>query len=308
MTATLRRMLFMLPTVLGVTFVSFLLMKAVPGDPVYGLVGEHADPKVIEQYREKLGLNDSLFTQWFRYMGLVAKGDLGVSYYTKVPVAEAIRQKFPNTLVLAGASLAIAIVGGVVLGVLGALFRGSWLDKAILFFVTLSMSLPVFWFALILILVFAYYLAWLPAVGMGGIDHLILPALTLASRSAAGIARLTRSTLLDALKVPHVIVARAKGLSGTQVVLRHAFRNTWIPLITLVGIDFASYLNGSVLTETIFGWDGLGRYAMIAIFRRDYPVILGTVLFGALIFVVSNFLVDLSYSLLDPRLKDKKKV
>ena len=308
MIATARRLMFMLPTILGVTFVTFLLMKAVPGDPVYGLVGEHADSRIIAQYREKLGLDDSLGTQWFRYIGLVLKGDLGVSYYTKVPVAEAIRQKFPNTLILAGASLGLAVVLGIVLGILGALFHGTWLDKAILFFVTLAMSLPVFWFALILVLIFAYYLAWLPAVGMGGIDHLILPALTLASRSCAGIARLARSTLLDALKVPHVIVARAKGLSRSRVVLRHAFRNTWIPLVTLIGLDFASYLNGSVLTETIFGWDGLGRYAMIAIFRRDYPVILGTVLFGALLFVISNFIVDLSYAFLDPRLRDKKSV
>ncbi len=302
------RILFMIPTVLGVCLITFLLMKAVPGDPVYGLVGEHADPKIIAQYREQLGLNDSLFTQWIRYLRLLAKGDLGISYYTKVPVAEAIAQKFPNTLVLALAAMALAILVGLIFGVLGALFRGTWLDRALLFLVTLFMSLPVFWLGLILLLVFAYLLDWLPAVGTGGIRHLILPACTLSSRSCAGVARLARSTLLDALKEPYILVARAKGLSRTRVVLMHALRNTAIPLITLLGIDFAGYLNGSVLTETIFGWDGLGRYAMIAIFRRDYPVILGTVFFGALVFVATNFLVDLMCSALDPTLRNGKHV
>ena len=302
------RMMFLLPTVLGVCLITFLLMKAVPGDPVYGLVGEHADPKIIAQYREELGLNESLFLQWMRYVRLLVKGDLGISYYTKVPVAEAIRQKFPNTLVLAMAAMALAISVGLLFGVLGALFRGKWPDRALLFLVTLAMSLPVFWVGLILLLVFAYALDWLPAVGMGGIRHLVLPACTLATRSCASVARLTRSTLLDALKEPYVLVARAKGLSRIRVVLRHALRSTWIPLITLLGVDFAGYLNGSVLTETIFGWDGLGRYAMIAIFRRDYPVILGTVFFGAMVFVVSNFLVDLMYEALDPTLRNRKDV
>ena len=306
MTPFMPRMLLILPTALGVCLVSFLLMKAVPGDPVLGLVGEHADPAVVQQYREKLGLQDSLWVQCSRYIGMIARGDLGISYYTKEPVAKAIAQKFPNTLLLAGASLGFAVVVGILFGIVGALFRGTWLDRAILFFVTLTMSLPVFWFGLILILVFSYCLGWLPAVGMGGPSHLVLPALTLASRSCAGIARLSRSTLLDALKEPHILVARAKGLSRMQVVMRHAFRLTWIPLITMVGIDFASYLNGSVLTETIFGWDGLGRYAMIAIFRRDFPVILGTVLFGALLFIVANVLVDLCYRFLDPKLRGKR--
>ncbi len=272
------RLFFILPTVLGIFFVTFLLMKAVPGDPVYGLVGEHADPKVIEEYRDRLGLNKDLVTQMVSYCGMILRGDLGVSYYTKVPVAEAIRQKFPNTLILACASIGFAVSAGIFFGIVSALFCGRWIDRLVLFGVTLSMSLPVFWLGLVLILIFAYALNWLPAQGMGGLSHLILPALTLSSRSCAGIARLTRSTLLDALKEPHVTVARAKGLAWESVVLRHAFRSTWIPLITMIGLDFASFLNGSVLTETIFGWDGLGRYAMMAIFRRDYPVILGTVL------------------------------
>jgi peptide/nickel transport system permease protein len=302
------RLLLLIPTILGVCLVTFLLMKAVPGDPVYGLVGQHADPRIISQYRENLGLEDGLVMQWVRYMGMIVRGDLGVSYYTKVPVLEGIAQKFPNTLLLASASLGFATLGGICFGMLGAVFHGTWLDRALLFVVTLAMSLPVFWFGLILILVFAYTLGWLPAVGMGDWRHIILPAITLGSRSCAGIARLSRSTLLDAFKEPHVTAAHAKGLSKIRVVLKHAFRNTWIPLITLIGVDFASYLNGSVLTETIFGWDGLGRYAMIAIFRRDYPVILGTVLFGAFLFVLANFVVDAMYLFLDPKLKAKSRV
>lgn len=298
-------MLLILPTALGVCLISFMLMKAVPGDPVFGLVGEHADPAIVAQYRQELGLDESLPLQWMHYMKMILSGDLGVSYYTKVSVAHAIAEKFPNTLLLASTALGISIVAGIAFGMLGALFKASWLDRAILLLVTLGMSLPIFWLGLILILVFSYFLGWLPAVGMGGLGHLILPAITLSSRSVASIARLARSVLLDELRQPHVLVATAKGLTRMRVVLRHAFRNTWIPLITMVGVDFAGYLNGSVLTETIFGWDGLGRYAMIAIFRRDYPVILGTVLFGALIFIVMNFIVDLSYLFMDPRVKSR---
>ncbi len=303
---SLPRLIFIIPTVIGVCLITFLLMKAVPGDPVLGLVGEHSDAKVVAAYREKLGLNEGLLQQYGRYMGMLVKGDLGVSYYTKVPVAQSIREKFPNTLLLASASLGLALVSGLLFGVIGALMKGSWVDRLVLFVVTIGMSLPVFWFGLILILIFAYWLQWLPAVGMGGISHLILPVLTLASRSCAGIARLTRSTMLDVLKEPFVVVARAKGLSKMRVVLSHVLRNTWVPLITMAGLDFAGYLNGSVLTETIFGWDGLGRYAMIAIFRRDYPVILGTVFFGAVLFIVTNFVVDMLIPFLDPTLKDAR--
>ncbi len=308
MNPVLRRLFWMMPTVLGVCFISFILMKAVPGDPVYGLIGEHADANAVEQYREKLGLNENIGLQWLRYMGLLLRGDLGVSYYTQVPVAQAIREKFPNTLLLAFTALGISLVGGVLFGFLGAKYRGGWVDRVLLFFITLAMSLPLFWLGLILVLVFAYYLQWLPPVGMGDWRHVLLPAVTLASRSLAGIARLVRSSLLEAMAEPHVLVARAKGLSAGAVMSRHAFRNITIPLVTLAGADFAGYLNGSVLTETIFGWDGLGRYAMTAIFRRDYPVLLGTVFFGAMVFVAMNFLVDLSYALLDPRLRKNKQL
>jgi ABC-type dipeptide/oligopeptide/nickel transport system permease component len=299
----IKRLLLAIPTLWGITLVTFLLMKSIPGDPVTGMVGERADPQVIAQMRENLGLDRPLIVQYMRYMRLLCKGELGRSHYTNRPVAASIAEKFPNTLKLAGAAVVVAVLTGLTLGMVAAVRRDTWLDRLCSLTASFGIATPVFWLALILVMVFSYALGWLPASGMGGglPVFLILPALSLGTRSAAYLARITRSSMLEVMTQDYLRTARAKGLPGWSVTLKHAARNALIPVITLAGLDFGSYLNGSVLTETIFGWNGLGRFAMEAIMKRDYPVILGTVLVGAAAFIVVNLVVDVSYAFIDPR-------
>ena len=299
------KILLMIPTLLGVTVITFLLLKAIPGDPVYGLVGPRASTEVIEAKRKELGLDRCLFVQYGRYLGLILKGDLGNSYYTGYPVGRSIVEKFPNTLKLAAAAMLFAVSVGISMGVLASLKEGGLIDRTVTVLSASCISTPVFWFGLILILVFATYLKRLPPAGMGdgSIAYLILPAITLGTRSAAYIARVTRSSMLEVLGESYIRTARAKGLGEAKVVFKHALKAALIPVITLIGVDFGSYLNGAVLTETIFGWDGLGRFAINGIFKRDYPVVLGTVLFGALVFILVNLIVDFIYRWVNPRVR-----
>jgi ABC-type dipeptide/oligopeptide/nickel transport system permease component len=298
-----KRLLLAIPTLWGVTLVTFLLMKSIPGDPVIGMVGERADPAVISQMRQKLGLDRPLAVQYVRYMGLLCRGELGRSHYTNRPVAQSIAEKFPNTLKLAGAAVVFAVLVGLILGMVAAVRRDTFLDRLCSLTASLGIATPVFWLALLLVMLFSYALGWLPASGMGGglPVFLILPALSLGTRSAAYLARITRSSMLEVMTQDYLRTARAKGLAEWGVTLRHAARNALIPVVTLAGLDFGSYLNGSVLTETIFGWNGIGRFAMEAIMKRDYPVILGTVLVGAAAFILVNLIVDVSYAFIDPR-------
>ena len=299
------KLLLMIPTLLGVTVITFLLLKAIPGDPVYGMVGPRASPEVIEAMRKELGLDRGIVVQYCRYLRLLLKGDLGDSYYTGYPVGKSIMEKFPNTLKLAAAAMLFAVTLGIVMGILASLNEGGVIDRTVTVVSASCISTPVFWFGLILILVFATYLKRLPPAGMGngGIAYLILPAVTLGTRSAAYIARVTRSSMLEVLGEPYIRTARAKGLGEARVVLKHALKCALIPIITLIGVDFGSYLNGAVLTETIFGWDGLGRFAINGIFKRDYPVVLGTVLFGSLVFILANLIVDFIYRWVNPRVR-----
>jgi len=305
----IKRMLLAIPTLCGVTLVTFLLMKSIPGDPVLGMVGERADPHVIAQMRQNLGLDKPFAVQYLRYISLLCRGELGRSHYTNRPVAESIATKFPNTLKLAGAAVAIAVVVGLTLGILAAVSRGTVLDTFCTLTASLGIATPVFWLALLLVMLFSYVLGWLPASGMGSgaPAFLVLPALSLGTRSAAYLARITRSSMLEVMTQDFLRTARAKGLGEWTVTLKHAARNALIPVVTLAGLDFGSYLNGSVLTETIFGWNGIGRFAMEAILKRDYPVILGTVLIGAVAFIVVNLLVDVSYAFIDPRIRGMRR-
>jgi ABC-type dipeptide/oligopeptide/nickel transport system permease component len=300
----IKRILLAVPTLLGVTLVTFLLMRSIPGDPVIGMVGARADEEVISQMRHNLGLDRPLAVQYVRYVGMLCRGELGRSHYTNRPVVQSIAQKFPNTLKLAGAAVVIAIFVGLALGVTAAVSRGKFLDRLCSMTAALGIATPVFWLALLLVMLFSYRLGWLPASGMGGgaLVFLILPALALGTRSAAYLARITRSSMLEIMTQDYLRTARAKGLGKAAVTLKHAARNALIPVITLAGLDFGSYLNGSVLTETIFGWNGIGRFAMEAIMKRDYPVILGTVLIGAAAFIVVNLVVDILYAVVDPRI------
>jgi len=296
-----RRLLLAIPTLFGVLIVVFLLLYVAPGDPVQEMVGERADPETIARLRKELHLDEPLLNQFTHYTGGVLRGDFGNSYITQRPIIQDIRERFPKTLLLAGSAMLLASVLGITLGVLSARNPGGWFDRLGLGVAYLGISFPVYWVGLILILVFAVMLRWLPPSGYGGIKYLILPALALGSRSIAFLARVTRSAMLEVLGGDYVRTARAKGLKERVVIVRHALRNALIPIITVLGLDFGYYLTGSILTETIFSWPGLGRYVVNAITRRDLPAIQGSVLFLSVVFVLVNLLTDLAYAKADPR-------
>jgi peptide/nickel transport system permease protein len=304
----LKRIFLFFPTLLGITLITFILMKSLPGDPVVSMVGERASPETMARIRAELGLDRPLPVQYGAYLKRIVTGELGRSIFTNRKIADDLIQKFPNTIKLALAAMLFASFLGIGMGVFAALKRGTNWDRLVTLISVGGISIPVFWLGLALMLVFAFYLRWLPPSGMGNgsLVYLIMPAVTLGTFSLSYIARVTRSSMLESLSQPYVAAARAKGLSESEVVLKHALKNSLIPVVTLIGLDLGSYLNGAVLTETIFGWDGLGRYALEGIMKRDYPVIMGVVLFGAVIFVTMNLLVDISYHFLDPRVRVKE--
>lgn len=297
----LRRLALLVPTLLGVLVLTFLLLYVAPGDPVQAMVGERADAETIARLRAELHLDAPLPEQFARYAGGVLRGDLGTSYITRRPIALDLRERFPATLVLALAAMAVAVTAGITVGTLGAWRPGSALDRALTLGAYLGVAFPVYWVGLLLILVFAVHLRWFPPSGAGGFAYLVLPAVTLGMRSVAVLARMTRAAVQDALAADFVRTARAKGLGEGRVVLRHALRAALIPVITVVGLDFGSYLTGSILTETIFSWPGVGRYVLTAIEKRDLPAVQGSILVLSLVFVLVNLLTDLLYAKADPR-------
>ena len=296
-----RRLLLAIPTLFGVLVVAFLLLYVAPGDPVEAMVGERADSATIARLRAELHVDDPLPQRFGHYVSRVAVGDLGRSYITNRPITQDIRERFPKTLQLAGAAMLLATALGISLGVLSARRPGGFADRFALGLAYLGISFPVYWVGLLLILLFAVTLRWLPPSGYGSLRFLVLPALTLGMRSIAFLARMTRSAMLEALSADFVRTARAKGLGEWVVTLKHALRNALIPIITVLGLDFGAYLTGSILTETIFSWPGIGRYVVNAISRRDLPAIQGAVLFLSTVFVLVNLLTDLAYAKADPR-------
>jgi ABC-type dipeptide/oligopeptide/nickel transport system permease component len=297
----LRRILLSIPTLFGVLIVAFLLLYVAPGDPVESMIGERADSATIARLRAQLRLDDPLPSRFGHYVARVVTGDLGQSYITNRPITQDIRERFPKTLQLAGAAMLLATVIGITLGVLSARRPGGLADRFALGIAYLGISFPVYWVGLLLILLFAVTLRWLPPSGYGSLRFLALPALTLGMRSIAFLARMTRSAMLEALSADFVRTARAKGLNEWFVTFKHALRNALIPIITVLGLDFGAYLTGSILTETIFSWPGLGRYVVNAISRRDLPAIQGAVLFLSTVFVLVNLITDLAYAKADPR-------
>ncbi len=298
-----RRILQTIPVLFGVIIITFILMYMVPGDPVVSMVGERYDEETIHKLRKELHLDDSLPMQFVHYVSNVMRGDFGKSFITGGSVSEELLIKFPNTLILAVASMIIAIITGLTMGIVSSLKPQSILDKITMFFALAGISAPVFWVGLMLILFIGVFLQWLPPTGFGGVEYIILPAITLGLRSAAYLARLTRATMLDVLNQDYIRTARMKMLPEWEVILKHGFPNILIPIITVIGTDFGSYLSGAVLTESIFGWPGIGRYALEAILKRDFPVIQGTVLFMALMFILANLIVDIFYGIVDPRIR-----
>jgi len=295
------RLALLVPTLIGVLVVTFLLLYVAPGDPVQAMVGERADAETIARLRAELHLDDPLPLQFVRYAGGVLQGDLGRSYITQRPIVRDLVERFPATLRLAGAAMLFATLVGVSMGVYGAWRPGSWADRATALIAYAGVSFPVYWVGLLLILVFAVHLRWLPPSGSGGLSYLVLPAITLGMRSIAFLSRMTRAAMQEVLRSDFVRTARAKGLGERRVVLRHALRNALLPVVTVLGLDFGSYLTGSILTETIFSWPGVGRYVLTAIEKRDLPAVQGSILFLSLVFVVVNLITDLVYAKVDPR-------
>jgi ABC-type dipeptide/oligopeptide/nickel transport system permease component len=297
----LRRLVLVLPTLFGVLVVSFLLLYVAPGDPVQAMVGERADSATIVRLRQELKLDRPLPVQFGHYAGKLLRGDLGTSYITRRPILKELLHRFPYTLRLALAAMLLATTLGILVGVVGAWRPGTWWDRVLTLGAYLGVSFPVYWVGLLLILVFAVTLRWLPPSGSWGWVYLILPAVTLGMRSIAVIARMTRAALQEALQSDFIRTARAKGLGETRVVLHHGLRNALLPVITVLGLDFGSYLTGSILTETIFSWPGVGRYVLNAIEKRDLPAVQGAILFLSVLFVLVNLLTDLAYAKADPR-------
>ena len=299
----IRRIASIIPTVFGVLLLTFLLVHLVPGDPVEVMLGESASGADRQALRAELGLDRPLPVQFGEYLMRLARGDFGVSIHGRTPIAELLKARFPATVRLALLALVMAITVGVPLGVVAALRLRQWPDRwASLTALTLS-AMPHFWLGPLLMLVFALWLGWLPVSGMEAPGAIVLPALTLACGLTAILTRMTRASLLEVLNEDFVRTARAKGLPEKVVVLRHALRAALLPVITIVGLQLGSLLAGAVITETVFGWDGIGRLLVESIEKRDYPVTQACVLVVALTYVLVNLLTDLLYRRVDPRIR-----
>lgn len=311
MSYVLRRLLLTLPVLLGITVAVFLIMKLIPGDAMMARLGTDATPELIQQFRDQHGLDRPVLVQLGEWLVKVATLDFGVSMVTGRSVLETIGQRLPATLELTFAATLLALLLGVPLGILAVLWRGRGTDFLARVASILGLSVPNFWLALLLILWFALKLRWLPATGYASLlldpiqhlRHVALPALTLAVGMAAVIARYVRSSLLDVLRLDYVRTATGKGLGPTAVLLRHALRNALLPVTTVVGIQIGALIGGTVIIEDVFAWPGMGRYALQAIYERDYPVIQTIVVVVAAFYVLINLLVDLAYAWLDPKIR-----
>jgi peptide/nickel transport system permease protein len=299
----LRRLLLTVPVLLGVATLVFALIHLVPGDPAQSMLGESASPKEIEALQKSLGLDKPLLTQYRTFLSGVARGNLGTSFRFGTPVAQEIRKRLPDTAILAVSAMAVAIVFAIPLGIVAAVFRGRFLDHAAMTLALAGISMPSFWLGPLLAILFAVKLGWLPVSGSGTPLHLVLPAVTLGTALSAILARMTRSSVIEELRELYVLAARARGLSRTRAVLRHAFRNSLIPVVTIIGLQFGAVLTGTIITETIFGWPGVGRLLIQAINTRDYPLVQGCILFISVTYVAMNLLTDLTYGFLDPRIR-----
>lgn len=327
----IRRLLYLIPVVLGVSVLVFTVMHMFTSDPALVILGQHATDADAAALREELGFNLPLYQQYWNFLSGMLKGDFGISLFTRTPVFEEVLSRFPATVELALFAIIVASILGVTLGVISAVRQNSIFDYASMTVSLMGVSMPIFWLGLIMIVVFALKLGWFPVSGriqMGydpthvtglyildslltgntpalksAIKHIILPGTALAMYSMAIIARMTRSTMLETLGQDYIRTARAKGIFERLVIVRHALRNAMIPIVTVIGLQAGSLLGGAVLTETVFSWPGVGSYTVESILKSDYPVVQGTVMMMSIIFVLVNLVVDLIYSLLDPRIK-----
>lgn len=297
------RLLSTLIVMFGVTTIVFFLIHAVPGDPVEAMLGESSNPVDRNALREALGLNNSVTKQWLAYFGDTLSGELGQSIYSKRAVFDIVAERLPATLELAICGLLFAVIIGLPLGIVSAIRRGTYIDRSAMLVSTLGVSIPNFVVGPVLILFFSVYLGWLPVSGRGEMGAALLPALTLGSAMAGVLGRMVRSTLLEVLNEDYIRTAKAKGLRSYRIILFHALPNTLLPIITLLGLQFGALLAGTVITEVVFAWPGVGSLLMESIQRRDYPVLQACVLLISLTYVLVNMMTELAYAYIDPRLR-----
>jgi peptide/nickel transport system permease protein len=298
-----RRLLLTLPVLVGVATLVFSLIHLVPGDPVQTMLGESASPEDVAQLRTRLGLDRPLYQQYVSFARGLVQGDLGTSLRTNQPVTAVILERMPATIELALAAMVVAVLIAIPLGIIAAVRAGTRVDHAATTLALIGISMPTFWLGPLLAIVFSVRLGWLPVSGRESLASLVLPATTLGAPLAAILARMTRASVLEELRELYVLAARARGVSEARAVLAHAFRNSLIPVVTVIGLQFGSVLTGAVITETIFAWPGVGRLLVQSISARDYPAVQGCILLIALTYVSMNLLIDVLYGFLDPRIR-----
>jgi peptide/nickel transport system permease protein/oligopeptide transport system permease protein len=299
----IRRILLTIPLALGVVFIVTVSFDLIPGDPAAVILGEFASPEAVAQLRTSLGLDRPLLVRYVNYVADILRGDLGRSIRDRRAVTTILAETFPYTIQLALAAITLVLAVGIPLGLLAAARAGSWLDNTIRVLSLAGLSMPVFWTGIVFIVIFSVHLRWFPVSGTGTWRHLVLPAITLALPSIAVLARMTRTTVLEVLQEDFIRTARAKGVSASSLLYKHTLRNALIPVITVIGLQLGQMLGGAVLTETVFAWPGVGRLTVFAIFNRDFVLMQGLVLVLALVYILVNLLVDLSYGLVDPRVR-----
>jgi peptide/nickel transport system permease protein len=299
-----RRLLLMIPTIIAITLLVFLMLHAVPGDPATIFAGDkNVTPERLAVVRRDMGLDRPLMVQYLDYLSRIMRGNLGRSLYSQIPVTYEIGNRVSSSAELAVAAFLLAAVIGILLGVVSAMWHSTWIDAAAMSFAIVGVSMPIFWLASMLIFVFAIHLGWFPITAGSGLHRLVLPAFALGVISSATLARLVRSSVLEVLSQAYVTTARSKGLTELVVLARHVLKNAFIPVITVMGLQFGTLLSGAVITETVFARPGMGKLLIDAILIKDFPVIQAVVLFVALVYVFVNLLVDVSYGLLDPRIR-----
>ncbi|MBV7522562.1 ABC transporter permease [Ensifer sp. ENS12] len=307
LTFVIKRIAISIPVLIGITALLFIMLNVIPGDPIALLMKEHASADVIERVRAQMHLDDPLLTRYFRFLFAAVQGDLGVSIKLNRDVTTLILNAFPNTLVLTICAALVSWIIGIPVGVISAVRRDSLLDHLFMGFSLVGVSMPIFWSALLMQYVFALKLKWLPVSGFYGYQYVIMPAIVLGWSSAGVIARLTRSSLLEVMRLDYIRTARAKGLRELLVIRRHALKNALIPVITIMAIQVAGLLSGAVITEAIFGIPGVGRISVNAIQARDMPLLQGSVLFATVLVILGNLVADVLYSVLDPRIRNEMK-
>lgn len=300
----IRRVMQSFIVLIGVSIAVAAMTQFVPGDPAVAILGETASPAALEQLRMEMGLNDPFYVQYWHFIErLVTEGSLGKSIRTNREVLVEIGERLPNTFTLTIGAVVLSSVVGIASGVLAAVKRGTPIDTAVLVATTTGLSVPSFWIALLMIMLFSVQLGWLPVTGAGTWKHAVMPILTLSISSVATKSRLTRSAMLESLGQDYIRTSRAKGLPESRVIMTHALRNALLPVITIIGLQFGALLGGAFITEVIFSWPGVGQLAVNSILQRDFPVVQGTVLLVTVSFVIANLLVDIAYAWVDPRIR-----